>query len=115
MGRIVHHAIIATTYDKKRAEALFKFCKGLGVSVAQVSSEVNDYQTVFIGPDGSKSGWAASDKGDEDREKVKEKLKSYAYDGGSNPFNWVEVSYSSDDLRAEVVEHGFVPYGTGGT
>lgn len=109
MGHVIHHAIIATTYDLTKAQELYRFCRDIGASVNMVTSNINKYETVFIGPDGSKTGWADSDEGDKRRAAIKEKLKAYAHEDGSNPFDWVELSYSSDDVHAEIVEAGLGP------
>jgi hypothetical protein len=104
MGHTVHHAIIATTFDSDYAGQLLSFCRALGVSAVVVPSAVNVYRTIFIGPDGSKSGWADSDKGDRIRAAIKREIAVFNYDDGSNPFEWVEVSYSSDDRNAMVTD-----------
>jgi hypothetical protein len=104
MGHVVHHTIIATTFDKKLARQLHAYCKELGAAVAVTKSALNGYHTVFVGPDGSKSGWSATDEGDRQRSSIKHLIKSFDYEDGSNPFEWVEVSYSSDDCEAKVVD-----------
>ena len=108
MGHVIHHAIIATTYDNKKAEEFHTFCRSRAPEcTAMAVSEVNSYYTIFIGPDGSKSGWPESDHGDYIRKDIKERLASYAYEDGSNPFSWVEISYSSDDAAAKIVSHAW--------
>lgn len=106
MGHIIHHAITCTTYDKVKAIDLFNFCKGIGASVSFVNSNINDYLTVFIDTDGSKSGWSDSEMVDARRISIKDKIRSFAYSDNSNPFEWVEVSYSHDDKEAKIVESG---------
>lgn len=111
MGQVTHHAIIATTHDLTKAQELYRFCRDIGAAVNMVTSNINKYETVFIGPDGSKSGWADSDEGDKRRAAIKERLNEYSYDDGSSPFDWVELRYSSDvDEGAEthsIVDTGF--------
>jgi hypothetical protein len=107
MGHVVHHAIIATTFDQNKAQEFATFCASRGLSHCVVESGVNCYFTIFIGPDGSKSGWPESDEGDMLRKEAKERLASYAYEDGSNPFEWAEISYSSDDCAAKIVSHAW--------
>jgi hypothetical protein len=104
MGHIVHHSIIATTFDVKLAEELGAFCRSVGASACITTSNINGYITVFVGPDGSKSWWRESDEGDARRALIKDKIRSFNYEDGSNPFSWVEVSYSSDEGKAEITD-----------
>lgn len=109
MGHIIHHAIIATTYDSINADNLLQFCKSKNCSVSLVEASVNRYYTVFVGTDGSKSGWSESDDGDRIRSEIKNKIKSFDFEDGSNPFEWMEVSYSSDDQCSVIVDSRWKP------
>lgn len=83
MGYIRHHAIIVTGYTEEgigraHAKALEIFTSSfpdyrereLFCWVSPISPPaINGYQTFFVGPDGSKEGWTASDFGDDLRQK----------------------------------------------
>jgi len=104
MGHVQHHAIIVTTFDRKLADTALEHAKLLGCSVTPViESNINSEWTFLVGPDGSKSGWRDDENGDERREKFKAWMEEMRNKDGSHPLSWVEVAYSSDDQRAEVV------------
>lgn len=93
MGYIRHHAIIVTAFDRERLEpAHARAVKVFGAAqVTQILvAPVNGYATFFVGPDGSKEGWAASDEGDEKRAEfiawMRKHPKGYYFD-------WAEVQY----------------------
>lgn len=101
MGHVTHHAIIVTSWETKRlasarAEARKIFGKEAVTTVAE--SQCNGYSTFMIAPDGSKFGWNESDEGDMRRNAFIEHLKSYDYEDGSSPLEWVEVAYGHDDM-----------------
>jgi hypothetical protein len=56
-------------------------------------SGINDYNTIFIGPDGSKEGWPESKTADEAREDFLRFIKNHEYTDKSSPWAWVEVGY----------------------
>jgi putative hemolysin len=104
MGHVIHHYIVATTFTKPMATPLYEYCKQLGCSVTIQESKINGDYTICVGPDGSKSGWEESDVGDQQRKAIKQWLKGQDFEDGSNPYCWVELSMSSDDKEAKIVE-----------
>ena len=106
MRHVVHHAIVVTSYDGGRADKARRMAVELDCSVTPlIQSNVNDDWTFLVGPDCSKSGWSDSDEGDARRDEFVEWLRSHRFDDGSSPYQWVEVSYSSDDEKASIVRH----------
>lgn len=96
MGTIQHHSIVVTTFDieklrKARKEAVRIFSRRYVSTIQETIT--NQYITFFIGPDGSKEGWAESGKGDERRAEFFAYLKAFDYEDSANPFDAVEVSY----------------------
>lgn len=86
MGLIQHNAIVMTTWREDVKEFVEK-ALSLGCSIIGPSdTQMNDYVTVCIVPDGSKEGWEDSDKGDERRAALHEWLQS-------TDLTWVEVSF----------------------
>ena len=53
----------------------------------------NNKQTIIMAPDGSKKGWDVAIEGERIRDMFIKKLESFDYEDGSNPFDFVEVSY----------------------
>lgn len=97
MGIENNEAVIATTWN---AEAMQKVKDWVGLLAevdrplfAFVPSKVNSKETLFMGPDGSKKGWADSQHGEKLRNTLIELLETFNYEDGSNPFDWVEVGY----------------------
>ena len=106
MGHVIHHAIIVTSCLEGLAREAHGHAIGLRCSVTPlIRSPVNREWTFLIGPDGSKSGWPASDLGDEQRDRFITWTKKQRYEDGSSSLHWVEVSYSSDDEAAQVERH----------
>lgn len=106
MGHIIHHAICITSCLKEYMDNLHIFLTQENIPHTDpIFSPINRYKSIFIIPDGSKSGWDASDDGDKNRQKVKDYMKSKRFSDESSPFEWVEVSYSSDDDKAKLVDH----------
>lgn len=94
MGYMRHHAIIVTTWDKGVIEEVHKTATQLfqPQSVSGVlQGTANEYYTVFVGPDGSKEGWAESDKGDQLRAHFIEYLHTLF------PVEWAEVQYHDEN------------------
>lgn len=106
MGYIRHHCMIVHTHGAELAQqarkAFREFASGAGFLLVNGDdarglvqgpflSPVNAVYTLFIQPDGSKEGWADSDRGDAFRDKCKEWMKSQMWEDGSGPFQWVEV------------------------
>lgn len=106
MGYMRHHALLVTTWSKDRMTDLVTFLleEKIGHLGPHVT-KVNDYHTVVIPPDGSKEGWDESDAGEEERQMVVAKIKTFTHDDGSNPFAWVLVRYG-DDGGNDLIEDG---------
>jgi len=89
MGVINHGAVIATTCLDDAADTLRAWIAGLTERDRSLFSEqrgwTNGYRTFFLGPDGSKEGWADSELGDSLRREFIEQL--------GDRFEWIEVSY----------------------
>ena len=97
MGVENNECVIATTWDKKSMDnikgwvtilrdewqELFVFVPGL----------VNSKETVFLAPCGSKKDWEEDKDIEGLRNLFIERLASFNYEDGSNPFDWVEVGY----------------------
>lgn len=101
MVHIRHRVIIATTWEREKAEEVAKAVREMsGWEIPPpMCSVVNGYWTVFIPPDGSGSHWPVSEKGNQ----VREYFKSLVNNPNSY-FEWVEVLYSDDDYRAEILD-----------
>ena len=95
-----HHAILVTTLDKARAQQAHRRASAIFADhrvSAFLASDVNEYYTITIGPDGSKEGWSESHAGDKQRETFIAWLNSKRYDDGSSPYDWCEVQYGDED------------------
>lgn len=107
MGYVRHNAIIVSSWDRKalarahgKAKEIFDVCP-----VSPKTREVvNGYSSFFIAPDGSKEGWASSNKGDQERDEFISYLKEQEYDDGSNRLGWVLIQFSGDELDTKVVD-----------
>lgn len=123
MGYTRHHAIIVSasygTYladarhklldiiESKRsqiAEDLSKVDVWLGAVTPIVRSPLNNHETFALAPDGSNEGWDSSDLGDSIRNEFVAYLRSLAYEDGSSPVKFVEVSYGEDDNMMPLIE-----------
>jgi hypothetical protein len=103
MGYIRHDAIVVTSWKSEAIEAAAKEATELGCTVIGPSDGVmNGYRTLLVCPDGSNEGWDNSEAGDERRERFRAYLTAQRYDDGSSPLEWVELSYGSDDAKAEI-------------
>lgn len=106
MGHVIHHAIVVTSWDEKRAQAAREHATSLGCSVSPIIvSAINGDRSFLIGPDGSKSDWPHSDVGDAQRDAFVEWAKGQRYEDGSSSICWVEIAYGSDDRTARVERH----------
>ena len=63
---------------------------------------VNGSRSFLVAPDGSKEGWLESATGDAMRSEFVAYLRSLAYEDGSTPLSWVELSYGGDDDEVQV-------------
>lgn len=107
MAFVAHHAIIITANRDSSSylgrispiEAVLVEARRLGLTVAgPVASPVNAYDTLLIAPDGSKEGWADSDRGDARRDQLVAWLRD-------NYYEWVEVRYGHDSGSAYITRH----------
>lgn len=104
MGHIQHHAIIVTSCDATQMQRAAAEADRIGlVRTPIVESPVNGHATFCVVPDGSKSGWADSDKGDAKRAQFKGWL-AVPSEMGRGIIEWAEVVYSADDRWAEVTD-----------
>lgn len=95
MSYIKHHAIVVTGHSPIIGKAHKKALKLFNGRVSNlIESDMNNYKSFFIAPDGSKEGWECSQIGDKQREKFKKWIKKQSYSDGSNPISFCEVSYS---------------------
>lgn len=116
MGYIRHRAIVVTgTYDgwagraHAKAEELARE-HGIGGYAERLVSpllgpSVNDTESFFVAPDGSKEGWEMSDEGDAFRDAFVDWLEGQRYEDGSSPLAWVEVQYGDDNQDTRVIRH----------
>jgi hypothetical protein len=107
MGVIIHDAVIVTAdgyvrdnRDPPGMPDVGAFRESLPeqwrpLVIGPVQSVINDYVTFAFLPDGSKEGWAASDRGDEYRARFAA-LFAFAYEDGSSPFEVVHIRYGAD-------------------
>jgi len=118
MGYIKHNAIVITYWDDKKLDNIRTKCCNiinkefaaeigdLDVSVGRdfasnmvtpiLQAKVNSYYTFFIGPDGSKEEWGASDCGDRSREKIVKLLAQTGCD-------FAEISYGDEAGGARIL------------
>ena len=113
MGRVIHHAIVVTSWDESRLALVADKATQLGLVIAGPSAEViNGYRTLVVCPDGSKSGWLEDQHGNTARSELKAYIDTLGYEDGSSNLEWVEVMYGNDlrenDARAAVTDdqHG---------
>lgn len=107
MGYERHHAIIVTDrgygdfIQRAHREAMKIF---MGRVSGIIPSAINGNKSFFVAPDGSKEGWAVSDRGDADRAEFKAFLRSFEYPDGSTRLAWVEVQYGDDEMETIVTD-----------
>lgn len=107
MGYIRHHAIIVSSYHDKYIKPVHeKAVEIFGTEVSGiVESGINGYCSFFVAPDGSKEGWADSDKGDERRNLFIDHIESLKYEDGGNSIAYSELFYGDDDGESMVTRH----------
>ena len=97
MGVENNEYIIATTWNKKAVKAVMEWVGTINEEFqclfTVIPSVANGVQTIVMGPDGSKKGWDVSNIGNNIRDQFIDQLKTFNYEDGSNPFDWVEVGY----------------------
>lgn len=97
MGVENNEAVIATTWkdeciDKIKAWIASRPEKQQKLFVF-VNSLENGKTTVFLAPDGSKKGWDTAEEIERLRDEFIGFLKTFDYEDGSSPINYVEVGY----------------------
>ncbi len=97
MGVENNECVIATTWNNEAMLKVKSWVKDLSKSDRSLFTFIptltNAKETLFMAPDGSKKGWPQARHGEGLRERLIELLKTFDYEDGSNPFDWVEVGY----------------------
>ena len=98
MGVENNECIIATTWNKEAVAEVKRWIdkyvpEGFQLLFHISDCVVNNKQTIIMAPDGSKKGWDVAIEGERIRDMFIKKLESFDYEDGSNPFDFVEVSY----------------------
>jgi hypothetical protein len=97
MGVENNECVIATTWDNKVVKEIEQWLKNLPEEeqslFAFVPAWVNNKTSVILAPDGSKKRWPEAEEGEALRNKFIELLRTFDYDDGSSPLDWVEVGY----------------------
>jgi len=115
MGWITHNAIVVTSALDKKINAAARAARTIGLQVVGPSKgATNGYRSILVCPDGSKSGWAESQAGDDRREKFIAWLTTNVYEDGSSAFEWVEIQYGDDDGTATIPRSKWSPASEGG-
>jgi hypothetical protein len=108
MGYVRHHAIVVTSWDDGHIDVAAEEATRIGLQVIGPSdAAINGYRSMLVCPDGSKEGWAESNKGDIKRAAFCKWLDKHRYNDGSTCLEWVEVSYGSDDQDAAIERHAW--------
>jgi hypothetical protein len=106
MGYMRHHVIVVTSFSSEKLlearQHAVGFCGPLVSPV--VRSDTNGYVSFFVAPDGSKEGWEASDKGDNDRKNFILWLNSKRSEDGCSYLDWVEVQYGDDEGYTKIID-----------
>lgn len=98
MGYMKHDAIIVTTFDAGAASLALTRAQELTLPTTDITLGIADSQYTFvIVPDGSKEGWAESDKMDATRGQYLSWLNAQAYKDGSNILDFIAVRFGGDD------------------
>ena len=107
MGYIRHHSIAVTScIDELLAQAHKEASIIFGDKVSGIiRSGTNNYQSFFISPDGSKEGWDASRRGDEQRAALIAYIESLKYEDGSNSVKYCEFFFGDDEGLSKIVNH----------
>jgi hypothetical protein len=101
MGLIQHNVIVATTWDAKLAVKFEFYLAALDIPWVKSVAPWNGYITFFVGPDGSKEGWAESNNADTTRNKIVARLAEDNYEDDSSPWDWIEIGYG--ELGPQIV------------
>lgn len=102
MGYMRHHAIIVTDSSRQNGLEELHLLAVAIFGAKQVShitsSPLNNYESFFVAPDGSKEGWEDSDKGDEQRERFVIALQQ-------ENATFVQVMYGDDNGHCKIINH----------
>lgn len=107
MGYIRHHSIVITSWNKSLLGIVHEKAKQIfetGVSEI-VKSKVNEFDSFFIAPDGSKEGWAESNIGNKNRADIIAFIEAQKYEDGGNSIRFAELYYGDDELESEIINH----------
>lgn len=100
MGYVRHQAIVVTSWDADLLKRAHLKAVDLGLRVTNViPSEVNQYQSFMVGPDGSKSGWDVDGEGDLKRHAWRCWANEQRHEDGSSSLYWVEIDYGGDEAE----------------
>jgi len=111
MGYMSHHAIVVTSWSDEYIQSAHALATGIFPSVSSVlRSQVNDYWSFFIPPDGSKDGWKESSDGDTRREQFIKRLREQYCEDGSSHVTWAEVQYGDDNKDSKVTRSSDFDY-----
>ena len=110
MGYIKHHAIMVVGAGYPEAQKMLRDIHAKAIELFDslvtpiIQGKVNNYETFFIAPDGSKEGWDMSDDYDQRRGELVEYINSLAYDDGSNAVSHMAV-WLDEDGECEIESH----------
>lgn len=105
MGRIRHEAIVVTSPCVADVELAHDIAVRLGLKVTgYLTSNINQYYSLLIGPDGGKEGQHASDQGQFARDAWKAAVRERRQD--FRILNWVHVVYG-ESPAPEVLDYDF--------
>lgn len=89
-----HEAVIVTTYKRVLIDAARDKAIELGFAVTDiVASQINEWYTFLIAPDGSKEGWDDAVDASLSRARWVYWARDQAYEDGSTPLQWAVVHY----------------------
>jgi len=97
MGIENNEAILATTWSDEVVNSIRAWVKDLDPSqqglFCFVPSLINRKTTILLAPSGSKRGWSTDYEISQLREVFIVYLKTFDYEDGSSPIEWIEVGY----------------------
>jgi hypothetical protein len=104
MGYMCHHAIVVTSWNVELMVQAHAKAIELGMSVSGITNEVsNGYRSFLVTPDGSKEGWAESDRGDDRRDALIKWLDGQRYEDNSTALKWVVVQFGDEEKETLVI------------
>lgn len=101
MGVVNHNAVIATIEDYPALDSHYAVVIEWISSLTHTEQQlflvgrgwVNGSRTIVLIPDGSKEGWAESDRGNDLRKRFIERLREDDFEDGSCPWRYVEIGF----------------------